>query len=231
MRAGCLSMCMTLCAVLAGCAGLAPSRMPNTGNAGAAQSAQSAQSAPSTRRFHPAIEIAGRLSLRYDRSGAEQAIDGKFTWNQARDETRITLLTPFGQTLATIEVTPAGSVLRQANQPPRTEANVDALTASALGWPLPVAGLRDWLQGFAVDERGMPYIATENAAGDAAYVKTADGWLIHYPLWEAGIPNAPGTDAAASPAARPKRIDLQRQTTQAGKVALRIVIDQWQPQT
>jgi outer membrane lipoprotein LolB len=220
-RAGCLSMCMMLAGLaLSGCAGLAPLRTPAEGATATAQSAQTGQATQPTRRFHPVIEISGRLSLRYDRNGSEQAIDGKFSWNQARDETRITLLTPFGQTLATIEITPAGSVLRQANQPPRTEANVDALTASTLGWPLPVAGLRDWLQGFAVDERGTPYVAAENATGDAAYVKTADGWLIHYPVWE--------PDATAL--ARPKRIDLQRQTSQAGKVALRIVIDQWQPQ-
>lgn len=203
--------------LLSGCAALTPHS-----SASADATVPTALQPATPRTFSPAIDITGRLSLRYERNGAEQAIDGKFSWNQARDATHITLQTPFGQTLATIDITPTGAVLRQANQPPRTEADADALTAAALGWPLPVAGLREWLQGFAKDEHGAPYVAMAEAAGDAAWVKTADGWQIHYATWETG-----GADRAPG---RPKRIDLQRQTSEAGKVALRIVIDQWQPQ-
>lgn len=211
------------CLLLSGCAALP---LPRPAAPAGATTPSAVQAEPA-RVYHRAIEITGRLSLRYDRNGAEQAIDGKFSWNQALDMTRITLLTPFGQTLATIEITPSGSVLRQANQPVRSEADVDTLTASTLGWPLPVAGLRDWLQGFARNERGALYVATADAAGDAAWVRTADGWLIHYPVWEIDAAGPSGMPALS----RPKRIDLQRQTSQAGKVALRIVIDQWQPQT
>ena len=211
------------CLLLSGCAAL-PLPRPSEAVGTTPPAAPLAEPA---RIYHRAIEITGRLSLRYDRNGAEQAVDGKFSWNQALDITRITLLTPFGQTLATIDITPSGSVLRQANQPVRTEADVDTLTASTLGWPLPVAGLRDWLQGFARNERGAPYVATADATGDVAWVRTADGWLIHYPVWETDAAGPPGMPARS----RPKRIDLQRETSQAGKVALRIVIDQWQPQS
>lgn len=196
----------------AGCAGLAPSAAP----------ASATPSVPAaTRAYHDNIDISGRLSLRYEQNGSPQALDGNFIWAQAGDQTRITLLTPFGQILATIDVAPKLSTLMQADRPPRSEADVDALVATTLGWPLPVAGLRDWLQGFAVSDQGTRYVADPNAAGDAAYVKTANGWLIHYPVWE---PPAPGETAG-----HPKRIDLQRSTSQAGNVALRLVIDQWQP--
>ena len=194
--------------LLSGCAAFAPRQAAQPLEA-PGQAAATAQ-----RRFHDTIDIGGRLSLRYDQNGADQTLDGKFTWNQASGLTRITLLTPFGQTLATIDVTPQLSTLQQGGQRARSEPNVDALVAGALGWPLPVAGLRDWLQGFATSEHGLRHVASETASGDAAYVKTADGWLIHYPTWEN---------------ARPRRIDLQRLTSQAGNVSLRIVIDQWQP--
>ena len=194
--------------LLSGCAGLTPRQAALTPVV-AAQATALAQ-----RRFHDTIDIGGRLSLRYDQNGADQTLDGKFTWNQASGLTRITLLTPFGQTLATIDVTPQRSTLQQGGQPARSEPNVDSLVAGALGWPLPVAGLRDWLQGFALSEQGVRHVASEMASGDAAYVKTSDGWLIHYPTWQD---------------ARPRRIDLQRLTSQAGNVSLRIVIDQWQP--
>ena len=201
--------------IVSGCASL-PLSAPLSTPPGTAPSA----SMPA-RLYHEAIDLGGRLSLRYEQNGAPQTLDGKFTWSQTAANQQITLLTPFGQTLATIDVTPQGATLIQSNQPPRREASVDALTASALGWPLPIAGLRTWLQGFATDARGAPYIATAAAQGDDAFINTADGWLIHYTLWD-------GTDGPPAQA-RPRRIDLQRITSQAGTIALRIVLDTWQP--
>lgn len=192
-----------------GCAGLTPPGTPPT-----------AADQATARPYREAIDIGGRLSVRYQLNGSDQALDGKFTWVQEAGRTLITLLSPFGQTLATIDVTPTSSTLLQAGQPPRQAADVDGLAAAALGWPLPVSGLRDWLQGFATDSQGVRRTARADAVGDAAYLKTADGWLVHYPTW----------DSDAGPGgAHPKRIDLQRLTSQAGNVSLRIVIDQWQP--
>src|SRR4051794_12790412 len=77
-----------------GCASLAPPATPG----GAASEAATAQ-----RPYREAIDIGGRLSLRYEQNGSEQALDGKFTWLQTASGILITLLTPFGQTLATID--------------------------------------------------------------------------------------------------------------------------------
>ena len=211
VRAGRLTLlCALLAALVSGCATI--SSQPPTSDA--------ITVAP-PRLFYEKIDISGRLGLRYDLNGNPQSLDGKFTWTQTTGLTHITLLTPFGQTLATIDVTPQTSTLMQAGQPPRSAASVDELTATALGWPLPIAGLRDWLQGFATGAGNTPYVASARASVDAAYIKTADGWLIHYPVWEAGN--------AGDIGARPRRIDLQRTTTEAGKVSLRIILDQWQP--
>lgn len=206
-------------ALIAGCASTTP---PDAFHAPATPISGSA-AAVLKRTYQDAITVSGRLALRYELRGQPEAVDGKFSWVQSSNMTHITLQTPFGQTVATIDVTPDRSILLQSGQPPRSETSVDALIAGTLGWPLPLAGLRDWLQGFAVNAQGTPYVATAAAVGDAAYVKTADGWLIHYPVWD------DSTDTAASVAARPKRIDLQRTTSQAGNVQLHIVIDQWQP--
>lgn len=169
-----------------------------------------------SRPYHNAIGIDGRLSVRYQQNGRDEAVHGSFAWHQAPERTMIELRSPIGQTVAAIDVIPALATLTQAGQPKRQASDVNALTADALGWPLPVAGLRDWLQGFGVDANGQRFAVSP---GGPRQVTTGDGWRITYDAWQeenGGI-------------SRPRRIDLERDTDQAGPVALRIVIDDWQP--
>lgn len=187
--------------LLTGCAALAPPAPP-------------APAAQQARPYHDAIELGGRLSVRYQQNGREEAVHGSFTWAQTPERTNVVLLSPLGQTIAAIDVTPATATLSQANQPPRAAADVDALAQQALGWPLPVAGLRNWLQGFVTGADGRRQAVP--AADDSTLA--SDGWRIRYASWQ---------DAGGA-AAYPKRIDLERDTASAGTVALRIVIDSWQ---
>lgn len=175
------------------------------------------------RPYHQAIDLSGRLSVRYQQDGKEQAIHGSFTWSQTSQHTVVTLLSPLGQTLATIDITPKQSTLHQAGQPSRTAADVDLLTAQSLGWPLPIAGLRDWLQGFGADANGKPFNVKPPSDNGVTTVTTADHWSIQYAGWQPAEGTAGGTNDL------PKRIDLTRNTAQAGDVAIRIVIDSAQP--
>lgn len=158
--------------------------------------------------------------MRYQQNGKDEAVHGNFTWQQTPGRTLVTLFSPLGQTMAKIEITPDRSMLMQPNQPVRSAADVDSLTAGALGWPLPIAGLREWLQGFAVDVSGRR-VAASPSNGNTD-ILTSEGWRLHYVSWE--------EDAAIPENDHPRRIDLERSTDQAGEVALRIVIDTWQPQ-
>ena len=166
--------------------------------------------------YHDSIDIGGRLSVRYQQNGRDAALHGSFTWSQTPGQTTLTLLSPLGQTLAIIEVRPDGALLTQAGQVPRSATDVDMLTAEALGWPLPVSGLQHWLQGYSSNDHQHPAAssATETAL-------TADGWRIRYPAWQA--------DELSANDMHPKRIDLDRSTVQAGDIAIRIVLDNWQP--
>jgi outer membrane lipoprotein LolB len=192
--------------LLAGCAGLSP-RPTET---------PQAEQAMRSRSFQDAIDLAGRLSVHYQSAYKDEALHGSFTWAQQPAQTTVTLMSPLGQTLAVIDLTPDGATLTQAGQPPRMAADVDTLTAETLGWPLPISGLRYWLQGFAIDDRGQQFVATPESSD----VITRDGWHLHYTSWQ---DNAPSTAPQ-----RPRRIDLERSTQQAGNVAIRIVIDTWQ---
>ncbi|WP_395823656.1 lipoprotein insertase outer membrane protein LolB [Collimonas sp.] len=172
----------------------------------------------SARQYHQLIDVSGRLSVRYEQDGKEQAIHGNFTWSQNNQDTVVTLLSPLGQTLATINIGVDKATLAQAGQPLRSAGDVDSLTVQTLGWPLPIAGLRDWLQGFGSNAAGQRFVATP--ATDTYDVTTADNWRLQYANWQ-------NQENAAE--SYPKRIDLARNTKQAGDVAIRIVIDSRQP--
>ena len=170
-----------------------------------------------TRTTIDAIDIGGRLSVQYQKDSKQEAVYGGFIWSQRPDATLITLLSPLGQTLANIDVTSAGATLRRAGQPQRSAPDANTLVAEALGWPLPVSGLREWLQGFVRDAGGKTLSVSPN---DDSVIDTDDGWQLRYRNWEAAT-----TDTAA----HPKRIDLTRTTVEAGMVSIRIVVDSWQP--
>jgi len=96
----------------------------------------------------PAFERTGRFAVNVTEAGsAPEAVQGGFAWRDTGRVLRIDLVNPLGTTLARILVEPSGAVLEHADG--RTEAapDADALLAQVLGTALPVANLRDWLQG------------------------------------------------------------------------------------
>lgn len=204
--ASALAFCVLLSA---GCSTFAPTSMDST--------TTDVVQHNTTRQYHEDIDLAGRLSVQYQRNDNDESLHASFTWQQSPTHSMVTILSPLGQILATIETTANGATLIESGQPARSATDVDALAARALGWPLPVAGLRKWLQGFATSDAQRAFVATPSQNN----VTTQDGWQIHYPDWQASEANAEQ---------RPKRIDLTRQTEQAGKVNIRIVLDRWQPQ-
>jgi len=154
--------------------------------------------------------------MQFSRDGNDEAVHGSFLWVEAGDRTGITLISPLGQTIATIDITPESATLRQTGRLPRTAADPDALAASELGWPLPIAGLQGWLRGCVVAANGQKFVASPQADS----VITREGWRIRYVTWQ-----------EESPARfRPRRIDLERSSnaSSVGDITLRLVIDSWQ---
>ncbi|NML63005.1 outer membrane lipoprotein LolB [Massilia sp. RP-1-19] len=162
--------------------------------------------------YRDIIDLAGRLSVNYQKDGKPETLSGKFNWSQKGERIDVALASPLGQTLAKISVTADAATLTQADQAPRVAKDIDSLTAQALGWSLPVSGLRDWLQGYATAPGGKRF--TASPASNT--VTTADGWRLTFVSWQ--------DETAAQPA--PKRIDAERAATATSEpMALRIVID------
>ena len=146
--------------------------------------------------YRETIDLSGKLSVNYLKDDKQESLTGNFTWDQTPNRIEVNLASPLGQTIATIAVTPEGATLTQSGQPPRTAADIDGLTQQALGWTLPVSGLRDWLQGYALDAEGKRFAASP--ANNS--VVTKDGWRLRFVSWQDG--------KAAQPV--PRRIDADR---------------------
>ncbi|MFZ6781152.1 lipoprotein insertase outer membrane protein LolB [Undibacterium sp. Ji83W] len=202
-----------LCALLStGCASLnSPAQTPAavTASTANASNASNAANLASTRQYQQKIQISGKISIQYQQADKPQSLPGGFEWEQDTQGIRINLLSPLGQTMARITQTAQGATLEQDGKAPRSASDLDQLLQDTLGWSLPVAGLRDWLQGFVAAD-GKPLVAVK---AEDQTVNT-QGWKLRYVSWH-------------EQPSFPKRIDLQRYTEQAGDVSIRIVVNEW----
>ena len=164
------------------------------------------------RNYQSTISVGGRLSVRYQQAGQPQSLQGKFRWQQQGEQTNITLYSPLGQTIATIAITPGLAVMAQSDGEKRQAPNVTALTQEVLGWPMPVDGLRYWLQGFVPNVDGKLQTASPDGTPDFQ----SDGWRVRYVSWQ-----------RKASIQYPKRFDMERTTAEAGDIVLRLVIDEW----
>ncbi|SFD88000.1 outer membrane lipoprotein LolB [Massilia yuzhufengensis] len=130
--------------------------------------------------YRDSVDLSGRLSVNYQKDGKVESLTGNFDWTQRPGRVDVTLANPLGQTMATIAVTPQSATLTQAGRAPLSADNIDSLTQRTLGWPLPVSGLRDWLQGYAVDAQGQRF--TASPANNT--VVTRDGWRLRFVEWQ-----------------------------------------------
>jgi outer membrane lipoprotein LolB len=195
---------LALSLLLAGCASTGTSTPP----AGTAAAVADQPVAP----YRDSVSVAGRLTANYQKDGQQESVTVKFNWAQSLERTTIELANPFGQTEAVIAVTPSEASLTLPGKPARTAPTVDALGEQALGWALPVSGLRQWLQGYATRQDGSRFVASPRMNT----VETQDGWRLRYVEWR---------DAAGVPV--PRRIDAERMVASGAveALAIRILID------
>ena len=182
---------------------------------GACSTAPSMKASSPSAPYYEAINLSGRLSVSYQQQGKAQSLQGKFTWDQTATTTHISLFTPLGQTIVQIVIEPDRALLQQTGEALRIANDVSALTTDTLGWPLPVAGLKEWLQGYYSNALGKQQVVTRDA--QSGFIN--NGWEIHYVQWQDD----------GSGYSIPKRIDLKHVSQRHGDIYLKIVIDSWAP--
>jgi outer membrane lipoprotein LolB len=171
---------------LAGCA-VAPTHGPSISNA---------TPELSTQTMHA---YRGRFSVRYlDQNGQPRNAYGNFDWEQQGDTVTLQLLNPFGQTLAIVTSSSGSATLEVPNRQPVTADNVSDLMQRALGFALPIDGLRYWLESSPAPSSHAKTVVDPNQSSRLKEIDQ-EGWTIDYIAY------------ADAPATGVKRVDLTRQ--------------------
>jgi outer membrane lipoprotein LolB len=183
---------------LAGCA-TQPPHEPSTSNATTSLTTQT------TRAWH------GRFAVQYvDQYGRENNAYGNFDWRETGSTVTLQLLNPLGQTLAIVTSSPAQATLELPNRQPLTADNVSTLMQQALGFALPVEGLRYWLQPSVAPTSHARTTNDPQEPSRLAQIEQ-DGWTIDYMAY------------ADAPATGVKRLNLKRDDP---PLEIKLVLDQ-----
>jgi outer membrane lipoprotein LolB len=197
-RGAALAFTAAAVVALAGCASVKP-QGPSTSNAATSVTAQTSRA------------YQGRFAVQYnDQNGQQRNAYGNFSWQETGDTVTLQLRNPLGQTLAVVTSSPASATLELPNRQPLTADNVSTLMQNALGFALPVEGMRYWLQPSPAPTSRAK---TEKDPEQPSRLKqiTQDGWTIDYLAY------------ADAPATGVKRINLSRSEP---PLDIKLVLDQ-----
>lgn len=152
-----------------------------------------------------AFDMVGRVLV----SGEGRAFSSSLRWRHDAGNDELWLMSPVGQTLAHILADAAGATLTTPDQQEYRAQSAESLTRRALGWPLPLGGLRYWIQAVLAPGDSATLVNRDNA-GRLLLIEQ-DGWSVRY-----AYPERPASSAL------PRQLDLAR-----GEQRIRLVIDTW----
>lgn len=152
----------------------------------------------------------GRFAVTTALGEQRESVSGRFSLEVRGPQQILELASPLGTTVARIEIEPGGARATGARLQEIRGADADALTEQLLGWPLPVSGLADWIEGRPVPQR----VARIERDGGRIVLLEQDGWTIRLPEY-------------FESAARPRRLVLERPAAaNTPSVILRLIVDE-----
>jgi len=155
------------------------------------------------------FERQGRFALRSQAPmEPPNAVQGNFQWQQTTDGWVLSLNSPMGTTLARLSVDLTGAVLRMPDAPDQRAGSATALLRQALGEPVPVDALEDWIQGRLGNTRGIGNVTRDESGRITGF--TQDDWQVTFERYD---------DKG------PTRMTLSSQR-QGREVVLRLVVNQ-----
>ncbi|MBO1113898.1 lipoprotein insertase outer membrane protein LolB [Bordetella petrii] len=122
-----------------------------------------------------AFSRGGRFAITMtETSGQQQAVQGGFTWRDDGRRYQLDLTNPLGSTEARVEGGPGHATLTKADGTVLQASSPDALVEEALGSPVPVSGLRDWLRGQVADDAPAGKLQRDGQGRPVSFEQ--DGW-------------------------------------------------------
>lgn len=91
------------------------------------------------------FNMEARIATDFGEQHTERNITGNIDWQERSGLIDIRLSTPFGNTLALIQLTPTQATFKGADGSVVQEANPEDLFYRLFGMDLPIANLRDWI--------------------------------------------------------------------------------------
>lgn len=165
-----------------------------------------------TRNYQESVVMNGKINIQYQQNDKTEVLTGNFEWQQNSKELSITLTSSLGQTIAIIRENAQGASLEQGKNEMRYAPNVEQLLTESLGWSLPIAGMRDWLQGFDRNQQGQRFaIPTRDNQRSMS-----QGWQLDFTSWQEDGKQI-----------HPKLINLYRRTEEVGDLKIRLAILEW----
>jgi outer membrane lipoprotein LolB len=172
--------------------------------AGCAANPAATQSTRPREAVNAPFALNGRIAVRHD----GEHTSANVRWVHRVNEDDILLLAPFGQTVAHIHSNRDGVVLDTQDKHYSAQ-DVESLMQKALGWQLPLAGLRYWVLAMpSPDESGR----VEREANGQISEMRQDGWEIRYTRY-----------VAENADSLPSRMSLQRKGLE-----LQLLVDEWE---
>ncbi|SHH04545.1 lipoprotein insertase outer membrane protein LolB [Pollutimonas bauzanensis] len=133
-----------------------------------------------------AFDRSGRFAVSVNYAdGRRDAVQGGFAWHDTGRALMLDLANPLGNTLARVQVEPGLATLTRSNGSIEQAEHPDTLVELALGSPIPVGGLRDWLQGRT--GKGSVAGLEKNGGGQPASF-SQDGWRVQLSRYDAQGP-------------------------------------------
>jgi len=161
----------------------------------------------------PERSYSGRFAATALRGGEVQNASGRFSLEVRGAEQVFDLATPIGTTVARVEIGPNGARARGPQLEEVRGDNAEALAEQLLGWPLPVSGLSDWIEGRPVPGRAA---RVERVDGRVASI-VQDGWTIQI---------AESFESGSQGQGRPRRLVIDRPASGVQPaVTVRLILD------
>ena len=158
----------------------------------------------------PERAYSGRFAVTTAFEQQRENVSGRFTLEIRGPQQIVELASPLGTTVARVEIEPGGARATGAQMQEVRGADADVLTQRLLGWPLPVSGLADWIEGRPVPTR----VARVEREGGRVVLLEQDGWTIRLQEYSEAT-------------ARPRRLVLERPAAaNIPSVVLRLIVDE-----